>query len=463
MAFPKPGDQWHHWQLAEEIDAAPSRVIYEGFVSGSLEPVTVAVFDQEKAPRAVERLTRLQRWSEQVDHPAIVKVRACVLDDDYFTVVTELIDGQTLAEICGGAPWLRRVEAALLAVEAVADAHELGVIHRDLKPSNIMIQCDYRGTRADGARPGLLRATLIDLELAQIELDTSSTVTLPGQPLGSAGFMSPEQARGDLRVITTRSDVYSLGATLYLCLTGHAPHGDGLGFAQYVGRVTGDHRVNDPRQNCSEIDEQLASVLMKSLEPEPAARYANAREMLEDLRRWQRGEPVLARPPRWHQAFRWWLRHHNALAAALSVSVLLLVGIAATTAVAVQQATFAAEQERIAQANEAKAIENEERAEELREFLQRSRAMVRHIRDQGRQNVTEGALFDGLAQIRLVDELIDSLADDPTADEVLASRPSIIADAVQAVYVDAHEDAAAFMEIRAVLERIESERKRRRQ
>src|SRR5204863_9833043 len=137
---------------------------------------------------------------------------------------------------------------ALLAkvADAVQTLHEHGVIHRDLKPANILI--DRRG-----------EPVLVDLGLARTENDLSVTLTGDG-PLGTIAFMSPEQARGEQTKISTRSDVYSLGATAYLLLTGQTPHNLAVPLHEAIRRITTESG-RPPHRLDSSLPKPLAAIL----------------------------------------------------------------------------------------------------------------------------------------------------------------------------------------------------------
>lgn len=170
------------------------------------------------------------------------------------------------------------IEALVTVSRAVHHAHQRGFLHRDLKPGNIMM--DGNGT-----------AYVMDFGLAR-RLDDSNSITVSGEVLGTPSFMSPEQARGDLRGLSIASDVFSLGAIVYWVLTGNAP---------FVGESTGEIlkkiETEDPQMPSAirRVHVDLETVCMKCLRKEPAARYASAENLAEDLERWLRGEPVFAR------------------------------------------------------------------------------------------------------------------------------------------------------------------------
>ena len=210
-----------------------------------------------------------------------------------------------------------RVDLLARVADAVHSLHEMGVIHRDIKPSNILV--DING-----------QPIIIDLGIASLLTDdVMETLTAEGAPIGSPAFMSPEQARGSRREISTRSDVYGLGATAYLILTGQTPHEMDVTLHESVRRVAQDE-PRDPRELDGSLPRDLAAVLTKAVSREPARRYTSAADFAEDLRRWLAGEPVTATTPGpWRRCTRWIGKHPIiTTTAACAVIALAIVGTA---------------------------------------------------------------------------------------------------------------------------------------
>lgn len=251
----------------------------------------------------------------RLEHPCILPVHETGEDDGTPWFTMKLAKGGTLAgriaEYRG--KWRETAELIARIAEAVRFAHERGVLHRDLKPGNILFDADDQPRVADF---GL--AKLLDEEM-----DLTRTIALMGTP----NYMAPELTRGGKGAATTASDVWSLGVMLYELLAGHPPfHGDNL--ATVLRQLNEDPPPALPRG----VPRDLAVIAAKALQKTPAQRYAGAGALAEDLRRWLRGEPVLARATPMTELAAGWARKHPALVvlggiliAVLAVSALLLV------------------------------------------------------------------------------------------------------------------------------------------
>jgi WD40 repeat protein len=189
---------------------------------------------------------------------------------------------------------------------AVHHAHQRGVLHRDLKPANILV--DAQG-----------EPHVTDFGLARLA-EQESGLTLPGTVMGTPSFMAPEQASGTAKELTTAADVYGLGAVLYFLLCGRAPFG-GATAAETLRRVL-DEESPRPTSVAPDTDRDLETICLKCLEKDPLRRYPSALALAEDLERWQRHEPIAARPASaWELAVKW-VRRRPAIAALVAVTSL---------------------------------------------------------------------------------------------------------------------------------------------
>ena len=278
-----------------------------------------------------------------LEHPGVVPVYGLgtdALGRPYYAM--RLIKGESLKEAIAQFHQvtsvreleLRRMLRRFVDVcNAVDYAHSRGVIHRDLKPANIIVGKHGETLVVDwGLAKTVGRADESTDEQTLAPVSSGSSETLPGSVLGTPGYMSPEQARGDLRRMGPRSDVYSLGATLFCLLTGKPPfEGDDVGA---VLRAVQEGRFQRPSQRDPTLDKALEAVCLKAMARVPEDRYPTPKDLTDDLERWMADEPVTA----WREPFarraRRWARRNRTVVAALAASVLVaLLGTGAVLAV----------------------------------------------------------------------------------------------------------------------------------
>jgi eukaryotic-like serine/threonine-protein kinase len=218
---------------------------------------------------------------------------------------------------------------------AIEYAHSRGVLHRDIKPGNIIVGkhgetlvVDWGLAKAQGRiEPGLDSGerTLVPSSAS------GSASTLPGSALGTPAYMSPEQAEGDLERLGPRSDVYSLGATLYCLLVGKPPFEGDL--AEVIRGVQ-KGVFPPPRQVDPSIDQALEAVCLKAMALKPADRYASPRALADDVERCMADEPVTAwREPLARRARRWARQRRTGVTAVAIAVLLAFMGTAAVLAV----------------------------------------------------------------------------------------------------------------------------------
>jgi formylglycine-generating enzyme required for sulfatase activity/tRNA A-37 threonylcarbamoyl transferase component Bud32 len=259
-----------------------------------------------------DRFLREARSAAQLRHSSIVAVHEVGVVDDVTYLVSDFVDGVTLADrLTAGRPLVREAAEIVAAVaEALQYAHAQGVVHRDIKPSNIMV-------RPDGT------PVVMDFGLAKRDVG-EITMTMEGQVLGTPAYMSPEQARGEGHRVDGRSDEYSLGVILYQLLTGELPFRGNT--RMLLHQVLHDD-PKPPRTLNDRLPRDLETICLKAMAKEPARRYATAGELATDLRRFLAGEAILARPVgRLEHSWRWVKRNPGRAAVAAS-AVLLTVGL----------------------------------------------------------------------------------------------------------------------------------------
>jgi WD40 repeat protein/serine/threonine protein kinase len=201
------------------------------------------------------------------------------------------------------------------AAEALEHAHQLGVIHRDIKPANLLVDAG-----------GHLWVT--DFGLARLASDASLTMT--GDLLGTLRYMSPEQALAKRVVIDHRTDVYSLGVTLYELLT-LEPAYSGRSREEVLRQIAFEE-PRPPRRLNKSIPAELETIVLKAIAKNPEERYATAQELADDLKRFLEDKPIKAKRPSLRQrAVKWARRHKTVVRAAMVVVALAVVALAVST------------------------------------------------------------------------------------------------------------------------------------
>ena len=367
--------------MAEQEQPVVRRVALKVIKLGMDTRQVVARFEQERQALAM------------MDHPNIAKVLdagATATGRPYF--VMELCKGEPIVAYCDANNLTinERLELMAQVCLAVQHAHGKGVIHRDLKPSNILV----------GTQDGKPSAKVIDFGIAKAtsqKLTDKTLFTEHQQVIGTLQYMSPEQAEGSLD-IDTRSDVYSLGVLLYELLTGSTPFDkQTLRNAMYseIQRMIREVEPHRPSTRLSDSHESLASIaahrrvtpnrlgtlvrgeldwiVMKALEKDRRRRYETANGLANDLRRFLRGEAVLAAPPSSAYRLRKFAqRNRGAVAAGLAVAAALLVGV---VGFAWQARVAAVERDRAVAAQHAEAAQrvvaerNQSTADGINRFL----------------------------------------------------------------------------------------------
>ncbi len=306
------------YRLVERVGAGGGGEVYRGFREGSENPIAIKVLRHARSGARQGRAWRELEILSQLRLPSLPRVFDYGLSGGQLFIVTEFVEGQPLDRYTSVLPLRERVEVLARVADAVQSLHEHGILHRDIKPSNVLID-------ASG------HPVVIDLGIATLlASDVFETLTQDGEPIGTPAFMAPEQARGERERISTRTDIYGLGATAYALLTGTTPHDTRTTLHEAVRRVAQD-APRDPRWLAPEFPRPLAAVLSKAVSQRPEQRYSSAASFAADLRRWLRGEPVVASPGSpIARASRWAVTHPALGVAALGFLITLgtLAGIA---------------------------------------------------------------------------------------------------------------------------------------
>jgi len=231
----------------------------------------------------VERFRREAQNAAGLNHPNIVALYDYGDEDNRYFIVMELIEGRSLSEVIdedGALMPERAAEIARDTARGLGRAHQAGIVHRDIKPHNIMITNNGQTKVTDF---GIARA---------LGGDAEATMTQTGMVIGTAAYLSPEQAQGN--PVDARSDVYSLGCVLHEALTGGTP------FSGDTPLSIAYKHVRENPERASEVNadvpEALDAIVMKAMSKNPDNRYADANEMADDLDRFLAGQRVAATP-----------------------------------------------------------------------------------------------------------------------------------------------------------------------
>jgi serine/threonine protein kinase/tetratricopeptide (TPR) repeat protein len=315
-APPNPGA----YELVQLLGRGGMGVVYKARHERLRRFVALKMFEPGRVPseREVQRFRTEAEAVARLQHPNIVQIFEIGERDGLPFIALELVDGGTLADRLRRLPFAPRAAAELLETlaRAVHHAHEQGIVHRDLKPANVLFAAP---PATAGLQPGCGTPKITDFGLAKVleeDPDGVRDTTRSGEPLGTPRYMSPEQAAGRHDLIGPATDVYALGTVLYECLTGQVPL-VAASVIETLNRIRFDEPVS-PRRLQSSVPRDLATICLNCLHKEPARRYASARALADDLRRFLNGEPIMARPtPTWEHVWKWCRRRptHAALVA----------------------------------------------------------------------------------------------------------------------------------------------------
>ncbi|QDU26769.1 Serine/threonine-protein kinase PrkC [Anatilimnocola aggregata] len=381
-----PPRQLGEFHLIREIGRGGMGVVYEAEQQSLRRKVALKVLPFAAAidPRRLQRFKNEALAAANLRHENIVAVYGVGAELGVHYYAMQLIEGQSLSELVGElrqqknnepsvATEIVKSSTAQLAAESTAGrgniaaslthnsrkyfewvarvgqkaahalhyAHEVGIVHRDIKPANLLI--DTRG-----------EIWITDFGLAQIAGDTGLTIS--GEILGTLRYASPEQAQALPGIIDHRTDVYSLGATLYELLT-LRPIFDGRDRNRLLKQIA-EADPEAPHKIAPNVPEELETILLKALSKAPADHYSTAAEFAEDLKRFIDDKPIRARRPTSLELARKWLkRHPSVVVTGVILLILTTIGSLATSAIVrgEQQKVVQAYKREQTRANEAEA------------------------------------------------------------------------------------------------------------
>jgi serine/threonine protein kinase/tetratricopeptide (TPR) repeat protein len=303
------------YELLEEIGRGGQGVVYRAHQKSLNRTVALKVIGlgHWATDAHLKRFRREAEAAASLDHSGIVPIYEVGERDGSCYFSMKFVEGGQLDAVAKREPMPIRRAAQLIAKVAriVHYAHEHHILHRDIKPGNILL--DGKG-----------EPHLTDFGLARL-VESESTVTRTMEVLGTPSYMAPEQAVGNNAAISSVTDVYGLGAVLYQLLTAHPPFAGGTTYETI--KLLLDTEPRQPRLWNSKIDRDLSTICLKCLEKDPKRRYSSALALGEDLERWLKHEPILARHTGILTRSKKWVRR-NPTSALLAASLVALAAAA---------------------------------------------------------------------------------------------------------------------------------------
>jgi serine/threonine-protein kinase len=304
------------YELLQEIGRGGQGVVFRARQKSLNRTVALKVISlgQWASKAHLKRFRREAEAAASLDHPCIVPIYEVDERDGSCYFSMKFVEGGQLDEVTRREPMpiRRAVELIAKVARTVHYAHEHGILHRDIKPGNILL--DAKG-----------EPHLTDFGLARL-VESESSVTHTLDILGTPSYMAPEQAVGNNTAVSNATDVYGIGAVLYQLLTGHPPFAGGATYETI--RLLLDTEPRQPRLLNPKIDRDLSTICLKCLEKDPKRRYSSALALAEDLERWLKHEPILARHTGIIRRSRKWMRRNpsSALLAACLVALAAAAG-----------------------------------------------------------------------------------------------------------------------------------------
>jgi serine/threonine-protein kinase len=283
LPMPAPAERVSGYEVLGELGRGGMGVVYKArqIALNRVVALKMILSGSHAGQAQVARFRTEAEAIARLQHPNIVQIHEVGESEGRPFFSLELCPGGSLAKMMAGSPLLPEQAARLTeaVAQAIGAAHRANVIHRDLKPANVLLSAE-----------GIPKVS--DFGLAK-KLDVDAGETQTGAVMGTPSYMAPEQAEGR-KDVGPAADVYALGAILYELLTWRPPFKAAT--ALDTLRQVVDNEPVSPRQLNARVPKDLETICLKCLRKDPRQRYAGADDLAEDLARWQRGEPVKARP-----------------------------------------------------------------------------------------------------------------------------------------------------------------------
>ena len=309
-------ENWDKYELLDFLGKGGMGLVYRAR-DRHLDRVVAIKFVLEANPKMAARFLSEARAQSRIDHPNICRVYEVGEVGGAAYIALQFVQGEPLQRVAKRLSFEEKILVVRDVAAAIQEAHRLGVVHRDLKPSNVLVERTPEGRWFP---------VVMDFGLAR-ELSVNPPPADSELVQGTPAYMSPEQARGDLSVVDRRSDIYSLGATLYELVTGQVPF-TGESSSQTLVRVLREEPPS-PRNLVPDLPSDLEAIILQCLAKDPAQRYASARALVDDLNCYLDGEPILGhRHSVWRRA-RVTARRHPVLTVVGTCTLVVVAVVAA--------------------------------------------------------------------------------------------------------------------------------------
>ena len=303
------------YELLEEVGRGGQGVVFRARQKSLNRIVALKVISlgQWASKTHLKRFRLEAEAAARLEHPGIVPIHEVGERDGSCYFSMKFVEGGQLDEVARREPMpiRRAVELIAKVARTVHYAHEHGILHRDIKPGNILL--DAKG-----------EPHLTDFGLARL-VESESSVTHTLDVLGTPSYMAPEQAVGNNAIVSNVTDVYGLGAVLYQLITGQPPFAGGATYQTI--KLLLDTEPRQPRLLNPKVDRDLSTICLKCIEKDPKRRYPSALTLAEDLDRWLKHEPILARHTGVLARGKKWVRR-NPTSALLAGSLIALAAAA---------------------------------------------------------------------------------------------------------------------------------------